>query len=192
VGADSSYVTIGYDAANGSRLWTSRYAGPKKGGYDSPLAIATSPDRTELYVTGRSASASGIGLPDYATVALDTVTGTQLWATRYDGPAGQMDAPLAIVASDTNVFVTGISASARQYYCGNEGSGGFCYDGDVLTVAYDVGTGTELWMRRHNGSADRDDRGAAIALGPKGQRVFVAGEEVSITPRWLTIVYDTS
>jgi PQQ-like domain len=195
-GGDADYVTVGYDAADGSRVWTSRYAGPRLDGYDSAAAITASPDRTELFVTGQSAAVDGIGWSDYATVALDAVTGTQLWASRYGGPAGQLDAPLAIVASDTNVFVTGTSASARQYSC-DDGPDGLCNDRDVLTVAYDVETGTELWVRRHNGSTDRDDWGSAIALGPEGQRVFVAGEEVTTTPRtavprWITIAYDTS
>jgi hypothetical protein len=195
-GGDADYVTLGYDAADGSRLWTSRYAGPRLDGYDGPRAITTSPDRTEIYLTGQSAAVEGIGLADYATVALDAVTGRQLWASRYGGPAGQLDAPLAIVGSDTNVIVTGTSASSRQYPC-DDGSGGLCYDRDVLTVAYDVGTGAELWVKRHNGSADRDDWANAITIGPEGQRVFVAGEEVTTTPRttvprWITIAYDTS
>ena len=165
-GSDGDYVTIGYDAKDGSRLWTSRYAGPRFGGYDTPAAITPSPDRTELFVTGRSAAVDGIGWPDYATVALDTVTGTQLWASRYGGPAGQLDAPLAIVASDTDVFVTGTSASARQYPC-DDGPSGLCYDRDVLTLAYDGQTGTELWVKRHNGSTDRDDWGIAISARPR-------------------------
>jgi hypothetical protein len=195
-GADGDYVTLGYDAADGSRLWTSRYAGPRPDGYDGPRAITTSPDRTEIYLTGQSASVEGIGLPDFATVALDTVTGRQLWASRYGGPSGQLDVPLAIAAGDTNVFVTGTSASSRQYPC-DDGSGGLCYDRDVLTAAYDADTGAELWVKRHNGSADRDDWANAITIGPEGQRVFVAGEEVTTTPggaipRWITIAYDTS
>jgi DNA-binding beta-propeller fold protein YncE len=193
-GADGDFVTIGYDATSGARLWTSRYAGPR--GYDSPAAITASLDRTELYLTGGSASAEGIGFADYATVALDSVTGRQLWVTRYAGPAGQLDEPLGIAVSDTHVFVTGTSASSRQYPC-DDGSGGLCYDRDVLTAAYDGGTGAELWVKRHAGSADRDDWGNAIAIGPEGQRVFVTGEEVTMTPvyavpRWITIAYDAS
>jgi hypothetical protein len=195
-GDDGDYVTVGYDAEDGSHLWTSRYAGPRLDGYDGPVAITASPDRTEMFVTGRSAAVDGIGWSDYATVALDTVTGTRLWASRYGGPAGQLDAALAIVASDTDVFVTGTSASARQYSC-DDGPGGLCNDRDVLTVAYDAETGTESWVKRHNGSTDRDDWGSAIVLGPDGQRVFVAGEEVTTTPRtafprWITIAYDAS
>jgi DNA-binding beta-propeller fold protein YncE len=193
---DGDFVTIGYDAADGSRLWTSRYAGPKAGGYDSPVAIATSPDRTQLYVTGRSASEVGIGLPDYATVALDVVTGRQRWASKYAGPAGQYDAPIAIAASDTHVFVTGTSASSRQYPC-DDGSGSLCYDRDVLTAAYDGDTGVESWVRRHAGSTNRDDWGADVGVGPIGGRVFITGEEVTTkqrtsVPRWITIAYDAA
>ena len=33
-GANSAFVTIGYDAATGAQLWASKYAGPaNKGGY---------------------------------------------------------------------------------------------------------------------------------------------------------------
>jgi hypothetical protein len=192
---EADFVTIGYRASDGSPLWTSRYAGPRAG-YDTPVAITTSPDRAELYVTGLSSGVAGVGLPDYATVALDTVTGTQLWASRYDGPPiGQYDAPIAMSANDTNVFVTGTSASTRQYAC-DDGPTFVCYDRDVLTIAYGADDGARSWVRRYSGSGDRDDRGSAIVVGPEGGRIFVAGEQVTTAqratfPRWVTIAYDT-
>ena len=85
-GSDGDYVTIGYDAADGSRLWTSRYAGPRLDGYDGPRAITTSPNRTEMYLTGQSAAVDGIGLADYATVALDAVTGQATVGEQIRGP----------------------------------------------------------------------------------------------------------
>jgi len=194
-GGDADYVTVGYSAADGARLWKSRYTGQRNGN-DNPTAITTSPDRTKVYVTGSVRSVDGIGWPDYATVAIDPATGTRLWATRYSGPAAQYDVPIAIVASDRNVFVTGTSASSRQYSC-DDGSGGMCLDRDVLTVEYRAGTGAQSWVRRYNGSGDRDDWGGAIAVGPEGQRVYVAGEQVTTAsratfPRWVTIAYDAS
>jgi outer membrane protein assembly factor BamB len=192
---EADFVTIGYRASDGSPLWTSRYAGPRAG-YDTPVAITTSPDRAELYVTGLSSGVAGVGLPDYATVALDTVTGTQLWASRYDGPPiGQYDAPIAMSANDTNVFVTGTSASTRQYAC-DDGPTFVCYDRDVLTIAYSADAGARSWVRRYSGSGERDDRGSAIVVGPEGGRIFVAGEQVTTAqratfPRWVTIAYDT-
>jgi len=192
-GGDADYVTIGYGAADGARLWKSRYTGQRNGS-DNPTAITTSPDRTQVYVTGSVRSVDGVGWPDYATVAIDAATGTRLWATRYSGPAEQYDVPIAIAASDGNVFVTGTSASSRQYPC-DDGSGGMCFDRDVLTVEYRAGTGVQSWVRRYNGSGDRDDWGAAIAVGPEGRRVYVAGEQVTAAPRatfprWVTIAYD--
>ena len=48
-------------------------------------AIGASPDSTKLYVTGLvSGSPGGV---DYATLAYDAVTGAQLWAKQYNGPA---------------------------------------------------------------------------------------------------------
>src|SRR5262249_20705242 len=87
VGATSGldYATVKYSSA-GAQQWAARYNGPGND-FDSPTALELS-DAGDVYVTGRSASASA-GL-DFATIKYST-TGTQLWVARYNGPGNGDD-----------------------------------------------------------------------------------------------------
>ena len=81
--------------------------------------MAVSPDGTTVYVTGTSGSDQG-----YATVAYSAATGSQLWASRYHGPANDGDACCVAVSPDgTAVYVTGDSYGGPTDY-------------DYATVAY--------------------------------------------------------
>lgn len=159
--SDWDYATVGYDASTGVELWASRYNGPSNG-YDFASAVAVSPAGTKVFVTGHSLSSTT--QEDYATVAYDAETGTELWATRYDGPIGVGDVAndVAVSPDGTKVFVTGRS----------DGAGG---DGDYATIAYDTSSGAELWTRRHSGPGDLSDSALAVAVGPAANRVFVTG-----------------
>ena len=92
-------------------------------------------------------------VPDIASAA----PGSQLWARRYDGPAGNLDAATAVGSSPDGsmVYVTGRSRSTRAGY-------------DYATVAYEVASGTELWATRYNGPANGDDNAAALGVSPDG------------------------
>ena len=89
-----------------------------------------SPDGSAVFVTGASSGATG--LADYATVAYDASSGDRLWATRYNGPARNLDVAHALQASPDGslVFVTGLSTGSTSGY-------------DYTTVAYDAATGEE-------------------------------------------------
>jgi WD40 repeat protein len=116
----SAYVTAAFDAATGARLWASSYAGePTTIAY----SVAVSPDGTKVFITGERTGSDGD--LDYATVAYDAQSGSQLWATLYEGLAGGSDQATSIVASPDGrtVFVAGQSWG---------GSSGF----DFATVAY--------------------------------------------------------
>src|SRR5947207_6955056 len=84
------YGTVAYNAATGEKLWEARYEGPA-GFWDIPygigVAIVPQPDGTKretVFVTGRSNGASADNSDaDYATVAYDSLTGEQLWISRY-------------------------------------------------------------------------------------------------------------
>jgi hypothetical protein len=88
--------------------------------------------------------------------------GNILWMDDYDGPAGELDEFTDLVYDVANgfIYVTGYSY-------------GVGIGKDVLTAKYDL-DGNRLWLRRHDGSAQDDDRGQDIALDPAGN-VFVAG-----------------
>jgi outer membrane protein assembly factor BamB len=172
------YATVAYDASTGAKLWAKRYDRADEG--DSATALGVSPDGSEVFVTGFS-DRSPI-LAEYATVAYDASTGTQLWARRYNGVGNGNELPHALGVSPdgSEVFVTGQSV----------GSTGF----DYATVAYDASTGTQLWSKRYNGPGKDLDIPYALGVSPDGSEVFVTGQSVGSTGTddYATVAYDAS
>jgi hypothetical protein len=165
------FATIAYDTATGNELWVSRYDGPASF-WDIPYAIGVGnvlqsdgSRREEVFVTGRSNGASSDNsAADFATVAYNGLTGTQLWVSRYDGPAHDRDLAYALAVSPDGslVVVTGESA----------GNGA-----DYATICYDALTGAQRWLGRYdNGS---DDLPLDIAVSPAGNTVAVTGFSVN-------------
>jgi glucose dehydrogenase len=107
-GHDLDYATIAYNTTTGKQLWARRYNGPGNGN-DIPFAVAVSPDGNTVYITGSSKAAATGG--DYATVAYNTTTGTQLWTDRYNGLGNGNDTAYSVAASPATgtIFVTGAS-----------------------------------------------------------------------------------
>jgi outer membrane protein assembly factor BamB len=118
----SDYATVAYNATTGKQRWASRYNGPASS-TDAAYSLAVRPDGTAVYVTG--GSNGGSTRYDYATVAYNATTGSQLWASRYNGPSSNDDIAFAVAVSPTNgtVFVTGESLTPPT-------------DWDYATVAY--------------------------------------------------------
>ncbi len=138
-------------------------------------AVAVSPDGSRVFVTGQTWNAQR--LPEYATVAYDASTGTQLWASLHAGHAvsggpAAADARAIVVSPDGKVvYVTGFS--------GHAGAGGRIGLGvyDYVTIAYDAATGTALWSARYDNGGN--DQGRAIAISPGGHVVYVTGRSLS-------------
>jgi PQQ-like domain len=159
---DSDYATVAYDAAAGTELWVQRYSPPRERSSDTAFALGVAPDGSKLFVTGEAVY--GSGNTDYATIAYDAVTGTQLWLKRYRGPGSGPDGARALGVSPdgSTVFVTGRSYLSATNY-------------DYATLAYDAATGARLWVRRYNGPGNSWDSPDALGVSPDGSKVFVTG-----------------
>lgn len=174
-GFNSDFTTIAYDAATGSEIWLARYDGPSQGD-DQAQDLALSSDGSLLYVTGASEDTN----KDYATVAYDTTDGTQLWVTRYEGPAGH-DNALAIGLSpdDSRLFVTGDSRTTQG--------------AEMATVSYDAADGAEMWVQRYQGPGTGFDTARNLAVAPQGDYVAITGTTYGEEGGDLTtIVYSTA
>jgi hypothetical protein len=183
------FATIAYDTATGNQLWVARYDGPASF-WDIPYSIGAGnvrqsdgSRREQVFVTGRSNGASSANTDaDFATVAYDGLSGTQLWVARYNGPANDRDLAydLRISPDGSFVFITGESA----------GSGTLA---DYATICYDALTGAQRWIARYDhGDIDVP---LGLAISPTGDRVAVTGfsadPPIGIPLRdAATIVYD--
>ena len=150
------YATVAYDAATGSQVWASRYPGP------AAASVAVSPDGTTVFVTGYSNVDGPKPNADYATIAYRAATGAQLWVRHYNDPVNGDDvaSALAVSPSGGKVFVTGQS-TGRSF-------------GDYLTVAYDAGTGAQLWTSRYT-ARNGVNEPKSMAISPDGGKLFVTG-----------------
>jgi hypothetical protein len=156
----NGFLTVAYAAATGAQLWARRYDSPAGGEGAGARSIVVSPDGATVFVTGYSLNADGVSSD--VTVAYAAATGAQRWLSRYSsGGQGSQAYSVAVSHTGATVYVTGSS----------DGPHGL----DYATVAYEVTTGAQAWIRRYNGSAGGDDLATSVVVGPAGKRVFVTG-----------------
>jgi len=172
-GGLNQYATVKYANDSGAEMWVARYAG--EDGNNAPAAIALG--TSAVYVTGSSQGPAGDD--DYATVAYDKNSGSQLWATRFDGPAGKDDdaADLAVLPSGM-ILVTGTCID-------------FDDKGDFVTVRY-TAAGEQEWVLRYNSSFDNDDVAAAVTFDGHSNPTIAGSSFGSGYYDFLTIKYDSA
>ncbi|GAA4975650.1 subtilisin family serine protease [Nonomuraea thailandensis] len=163
----SDVMTVAYDAATGKELWADRYDGP---GHESDTPHDLTLAQGRLYVTGNT-TGEGTG-SDFTTLAYDAATGERSWVQRFDGQAGNEDYAWAVrVTPDgSKVVIAGQSADDQA-----KGT-------DYVTVAYDAGSGEQLWVGRYDGAvgASDDAHGLAVdATDAEGVRIFVTGSSAT-------------
>ncbi|MDW8417958.1 MAG: SBBP repeat-containing protein [Chitinophagales bacterium] len=149
-GASDDWVTLKYLSADGSLLWTNvlDYAENDRPG---DMAIDAAGN---IYITGRARSTSY----DIATRKIDP-NGNTLWTKFYLGTYDDRGIAIALSPSG-NVYVAGLNGTSPTDY-------------DVVTIAYNS-SGTQLWAKTYNGSANGNDEAEDITLTPGGE-IVVAG-----------------
>jgi len=153
------FVAIKY-GFQGSQVWARSYHGPTSG--NNVVARLAVDAAGSVYVAGWSPGDDYI--TDFATIKYDA-GGSQLWAARYAGPGNGQDNPHGLAVDATgNVYVTGSSVGADGLY-------------DIATVKY-APDGTQLWLRRYSGPANRNDYSRALALDAAGN-LYIEGHSDS-------------
>jgi WD40 repeat protein len=151
-GSVQHYWTAAIVAANGFKMWQATYHGPVTSGATGSTAIALSPDGSTVYVTGSAGQAGGLN--EYATIGYDAATGHQLWQASYrTTQANDNAAGLAVSPDGSTVYATGTSAASS-------GS-----TADYATVAYNAGTGAQLWAARYAVTGAQNDAAGVVASG---------------------------
>ncbi|MFC1963140.1 SBBP repeat-containing protein [Chloroflexota bacterium] len=171
IGTELDLVTVKYDN-DGNELWVARYDGPMSGN-DSTRGGLVLDALGNIYVVG---SSQGNG-HDYITIKYNSA-GTQLWYSRYDGPASNEDWCKAVALDDSgNVYVTGQSYVGSTY-------------NDYATIKYD-GAGNQIWVAHYNGPGTTHDYAEDIDLDSSGN-VFVTGQSqgTGTNDDYATIKYD--
>jgi uncharacterized delta-60 repeat protein len=176
-GTYEDYTTIKYNST-GTQQWVANYNGV---GNDNDEAYSIAVDGSgNVYVTGYSIG-DGTGA-DYVTIKYNS-TGTQQWATAYNGPGNSTDIAYSLVIDGSgNVYVTGYSI----------GSG---TSNDYATIKYNS-SGTQQWVTRYNGAGNGIDVAHQIVIDGSGNTYvtgFCSGTSLTSTNyNYLTVKYNSS
>jgi len=148
-----------YDA-DGNSVWTQRWTSPITNYSAYAYSIAVD-NQGNVFTTGFMSDGFTDG--EFITLKFNSAGDLQ-WAMPYNGSTSTIDyANCIVVDGDGNSYITGWSGGANNSH-------------DITTIKYDP-DGTELWVKRYNGSADDNDYGYWLALDPSGN-VYVTGQSV--------------
>lgn len=134
-------------------------------------AVATASDGSyQCQVGGSTVTFAG---EDIATLAYSTATGNLRWDSLQRAIGNEADVQglsIAVSPDGSQVFVTGFA-------------GPMCTAGNEITIAYDAATGAKQWMWQWTPSSQTlDSAGAAMAISPDGDQLYVAGSIANPAP----------
>ncbi|HEY1330039.1 MAG TPA: PQQ-binding-like beta-propeller repeat protein [Actinomycetota bacterium] len=163
----------------GQRLWLTAYTGTG-GSYNSPKALAVSPDGSKVFVTGSGAPGPACTpQPCGLTEAYDASSGAPLWLVSGLRTGLIVGAAIAVSPDGSTVFVTGTGLGAGS--------------DDYLTFAYNASNGEQIWSHRYNGPSNVSDAAVAIRVSPDGATVYVTGSSPFSLPQGTaTVAYDAA
>jgi hypothetical protein len=163
----SSADTVAY-RSDGTKLWTVNSGDPV---HDEPSAITVDLATHDVLVTGRRSK--GMFTEAYSS------SGTLLWTT-VRKVTGYELAPVGIVSDGHGRAV--VEAQSRGDSSGTV---------NFLTIAYQISTGSRLWLSRY-GASNSDDPAVGIAADPAKRQVYVVGSSMGTNYQELvTIGYDS-
>ncbi|MGQ0536282.1 MAG: hypothetical protein ACT4PT_09440, partial [Methanobacteriota archaeon] len=183
MGTNWDYATVAYGAETGPMLWISRM-NTEGTSIDMALDIFALPGADDIFVTGRAKET-------LTTISYDRSTGDEQWRRTYGtGSASTVRASV----KDGIVFAVGYAEGLDTR--ATVGSP----QRDIITSAYDMGTGEERGIVRYNGPTSDHDRGISASPSPTTGGVFVAGitkiqgVTVASDTGWdyVTLAYDLS
>lgn len=171
----TDFVTTAYDA-DGNQLWEVRRDGPA-GDYDQARDVELSPDGKVVYVTGYQDWGWVEG--NMVLVAYDAETGAELWSSVYHDPTSRhVDTAgyhIALSPDGQQVYVTGWHHDVTTLVEEEREAR------DVLTVAFDAATGTQLWNARYDGPRKLGvdwEEPLDMTVSPDGTRAYVTAISV--------------
>lgn len=167
-------ITVKYDA-NGNQMWVRNFD-RGNGGNDMGKAIEVDA-AGNVYVTGFSTGATT--MLDALTIKYDA-SGTQQWASFYDGQYSRMDEARSLaVDANGNVFICGYTSDSLYLF-------------DALTVCYNS-AGAQQWAQLYDGPISSNDELFDIVIDASSN-VYVAGNSEQATFNYdiLTIKYNSA
>lgn len=161
-GDDHSDVLLIRWSSTGDRVWARSYdSGDHQ--YDRALDVAVDGDGNIVVAGVSYRYATGL---DWVVISYRP-DGTRRWVRRYDGPSHLNDVPAKmLIDSKDRIYIAGYSTSGRN-------------GTDVLLAKYSQ-SGTRLWAKRFNGSADGADEATSLC-GRPGGGVYVCGSSTATT-----------
>jgi PQQ-like domain len=161
-------------APGGTRLWEQAFTGGA-GRNGLGTALAVSPDRPVVYVTGFTGKEPGLLDSDDTTLAYSSTTGAVLWQARYQGVYHPQFRPsIAVSPNGARVFVASDVHTSRGY--------------DYLIEAYNAKTGALLWTTEPAGIGSSVTAQHPLAVSPDSSTVFITGNTIVGHPRTYTTV----
>ena len=167
-GTFAEYATVKY-GPGGDQRWVSSYQG-QIGGWNAATSIAVN-DEGAVFVTGESSIDYEY---DFATIKYDS-SGTEEWATRYDGGGNDLR-PVMAVGQSGDLYVAG--------------SSGYTLSEDYVTIKFDS-SGVRNWVARYGRLQNASDLVMAIAADEEGNVYVTGASEGSMTEYdFATVKYD--